>query len=190
MPESVKSVRVRKSPHTSGEKRTEISAQSEKAVRKALNGFGRIPGNVGVDVRLSSRDKVVYWALALFERKGVVKSGIRWMAAACNILPDEFCISLRKLVACGHISKSDDWKPGQRQQYRLLSPIFGRRAVQPAVEVKIVHDCANCHEPSPKVNKARHCPPCAKLLRGFARVDQKSTRKIQRLVSQPRARVA
>lgn len=97
----------------------------EKERRK----FGRTPSSVGCDKLLSTRDKVVYWALAYFERNGVARTGIRYMASACGLRTDGFCESLKALESRGHIEIIRS-SSGKRSSYVLLSPVFaGRRRV-------------------------------------------------------------
>lgn len=122
-----KSVRVTVSRHGLSQKRTakasRFSAEDEK--RK----FGRTPTVVGGDRELSPRDKLVYWALALFERTGVVHTGIRYMADACNVRPDAFCKSLKRLEERGHVKVLRSGS-GKRSSYKLTSLVFatGRAA--------------------------------------------------------------
>ena len=163
---SVKSVRVPLFRNTLPEECTEKSEHSEvsQAARKALGHYSRVPSEVTTDPILSHRDKAVYAALALFERKGTANTGIRYMAEASHIRLDSFCVGLRHLAERGHISQEINLKRGRRQTYRMKAAMFAtiRRGKSVAPSATVLEP----PEDKPKVT----CPRCHKSCHGLMKI--------------------
>ena len=146
--------------------------------------FGRVPSHVASDPRLTYRDKAVYIALALFERRGIVNTGIRFMAKANNISKSHFARGVEALNRCGHIARQESLKRGQRQTYSLRSVVFGRKEASPPVVI-----------PAPRQSRSTvKCPECRKPCRGLLRAGWCRScawdRKVRRIAQEEIVRTA
>jgi Bifunctional DNA primase/polymerase, N-terminal len=89
--------------------------------------FSRVPRDVSTDRRLKQRDKTVYSVLACHCWVGnIVKMGKRLIAKLACCAERKVIESLRALEEAGHIRKWQGRRRGQRGQYELVCPIFGR----------------------------------------------------------------
>lgn len=164
-------VRVPDGRYTSGGKCSgkPVHSSEEEAAARAARKFGRVPATVISDPTLKYRDKAVYVALALFERKGIVNTGIRYMAKACHIRPEAFCLGIAALVKGGHISTNQSAKRGQRQSYQLVSTVFTgkvkeEKRLAQGETVLASHTCPKCERPA-RLNKVGMCYGCADELK-------------------------
>lgn len=123
--------------------------------------FARIPCSVIVDSELSNRDKVVYASIALFERRGSVKTGIRQLGRACGIGKSALADSIENLERCGHIERSGR-KRGQRQEYRLTSAVFRDPSKGAEGTIGAVSVCRKCGRAMKNATAAGTCRECAR----------------------------
>ena len=89
--------------------------------------YARVPLEVLGDERLSPRDVRVFAALAVSCWQGNFSSvGKRSLAQICSVSERLVLESLKRLGACGHITKTES-RRGYRAGYLLLSPVFGQK---------------------------------------------------------------
>lgn len=92
-------------------------------------GHGRIPRSVGSDPKLKDRDVRVFYALANYERKGIVNTGIRALATCARVPRCRIQASIARLITHGHVQLAHNTGKGKRNSYRLMDPIFAAKAV-------------------------------------------------------------
>ena len=129
---------------------------------------GRIPPEVFGDTNLTGSDVRVYAVLADGERKGIVSLGMRLIAQVVNEYPHQVHASIARLVQFGHVERSVVGS-GQRQTYRLLSPIFTPKAASSTTTTvsapEIRHACARCGQHPKWLTKACYCWRCARKIK-------------------------
>jgi hypothetical protein len=134
-----------------------------------MKGFGMVPWEVLVDIRLTHVDIKTYALLAACARKDAVHVGTRLIARYARMCQTSVRQSIKRLLDCGYV-ESLPVKRGFRARYRMDAECFRaskveRIDVDAAKKTDRLVICSRCSLPCGGLLKVGWCRRCASRLR-------------------------